>query len=391
MPNEAVQAWRKPRSAPRRRPPRPPPSAGRRYARPAAAEDEAAEGEAEPEGAEREGADRDRLAPDATAAASGRAPPLPARSAPRRAAACAARRRPGGRGRGRRRSPETVPTCSECIASFGGDRVRDPHLRPPPRRPRGARARRRARGAVRRVAPRARGRERRSREPRARIAELERARTLLDRLSAPWLAVPGNHDIPYTLPARVTRPWARFEDGRRHDRPGAAHRARGRLRAQLRPPVAPSGRPPRRRPTRIARPHPRDRPGRRAAHRRLPSPPGRRALARVAEVPAQAPRRRDCGRWRRPAPSSCSEGTSTRARRSSGTRSRPSDDDPGGSLVLSTAPGFGRPRPHRLGEANGLHVIRWSPGEVLIETRTWREWSVSRRLVQSALLVWRGC
>jgi hypothetical protein len=42
------------------------------------------------------------------------------------------------------------------------------------------------------------------------------------------------------------------------------------------------------------------------------------------------------------------------------------------ALVLSTAPGFGRPRPHRLGEANGLHVIRWSADEVEIETRIWR-------------------
>ena len=48
----------------------------------------------------------------------------PARSAPPRAAACAARRRPGGRGRGRRRSPGSVPTRFECIASFGRDRSR---------------------------------------------------------------------------------------------------------------------------------------------------------------------------------------------------------------------------------------------------------------------------
>ena len=112
--------------------------------RAAAAEDEAAEGEAEPERAEREGADRDRPCARSRGAASGRAPPPPARSAPRRAAACASRRRPGGRGRGRRRSRGTVRTCFECIASFGRDRLRDPHLRPPSRHARGTRARRRA-------------------------------------------------------------------------------------------------------------------------------------------------------------------------------------------------------------------------------------------------------
>ena len=46
---------------------------------------------------------------------------------------------------------------------------------------------------------------------RGRTAELEEAKALLDRLPAPVLAVPGNHDIPYTLPARVTRPWEPFE------------------------------------------------------------------------------------------------------------------------------------------------------------------------------------
>ena len=39
---------------------------------------------------------------------------------------------------------------------------------------------------------------------RGRAAELRRARTLLDALPAPWLAVPGNHDLPYTVPARFT-------------------------------------------------------------------------------------------------------------------------------------------------------------------------------------------
>ena len=41
-------------------------------------------------------------------------------------------------------------------------------------------------------------------------------------------------------------------------------------------------------------------------------------------------------------------------------------------LVLATAPGYGRPRPHRLGEANGLNVVRWTPTEIEVETRIWR-------------------
>ena len=46
---------------------------------------------------------------------------------------------------------------------------------------------------------------------RGRPAELERAHALLGGLGVPVLAVPGNHDLPYTFPARFTRPRAAFE------------------------------------------------------------------------------------------------------------------------------------------------------------------------------------
>ena len=46
---------------------------------------------------------------------------------------------------------------------------------------------------------------------RGRAAQHERAATFLRALGPPVLAVPGNHDIPYTLPARFTRPFAEFE------------------------------------------------------------------------------------------------------------------------------------------------------------------------------------
>ena len=39
----------------------------------------------------------------------------------------------------------------------------------------------------------------------------ERAAMLLRSFGPPVLAVPGNHDLPYTFPARFTRPWAEFE------------------------------------------------------------------------------------------------------------------------------------------------------------------------------------
>src|SRR5436190_224574 len=46
---------------------------------------------------------------------------------------------------------------------------------------------------------------------RGRRAQHERAAAFLRGLGPPVLAIPGNHDIPYTFPARFSRPFAEFE------------------------------------------------------------------------------------------------------------------------------------------------------------------------------------
>ena len=46
---------------------------------------------------------------------------------------------------------------------------------------------------------------------RGRRSQHERAAAFLRELELPVLAVPGNHDIPYTFPARLTAPWREFE------------------------------------------------------------------------------------------------------------------------------------------------------------------------------------
>ena len=46
---------------------------------------------------------------------------------------------------------------------------------------------------------------------RGRPEQHERAARFLGGLGAPVLAIPGNHDIPYTFPARFTHPWREFE------------------------------------------------------------------------------------------------------------------------------------------------------------------------------------
>jgi 3',5'-cyclic AMP phosphodiesterase CpdA len=42
-------------------------------------------------------------------------------------------------------------------------------------------------------------------------AQHDAAAEILNGFGPPVLAVPGNHDVPYTLPARFTHPWAEFE------------------------------------------------------------------------------------------------------------------------------------------------------------------------------------
>jgi 3',5'-cyclic AMP phosphodiesterase CpdA len=46
---------------------------------------------------------------------------------------------------------------------------------------------------------------------RGRRDQHERASGFLRSLGLPVLAIPGNHDIPYTFPARFTKPWREFE------------------------------------------------------------------------------------------------------------------------------------------------------------------------------------
>jgi 3',5'-cyclic AMP phosphodiesterase CpdA len=46
---------------------------------------------------------------------------------------------------------------------------------------------------------------------RGRREQHEQAAALLRSLDVPLLAVPGNHDIPYVLPARLTHPWREFD------------------------------------------------------------------------------------------------------------------------------------------------------------------------------------
>jgi 3',5'-cyclic AMP phosphodiesterase CpdA len=205
---------------------------------------------------------------------------------------------------------------------------------------------------------------------RCRPSELEEAKALLDRLPAAALAVPGNHDIPYTVPARMTRPWAPFEAvfgtttpvvqtenavacGLNSGRPWR-HQG-GMLRTASIEGVAPvlAAAPPHALRLVACHHHLAGAPWR--AARKFPLKHRETALHALAAAGAELVLGGHIHQ-------------STAVER----HSFDAGDEGRKTLVLSTAPGFGRPRPHRLGEANGLHVIRWTADEIEVETRIWR-------------------
>ena len=206
---------------------------------------------------------------------------------------------------------------------------------------------------------------------RCRPEQLQQAKALLDRLQVPTLAVPGNHDIPYTLPARVTSPWEPFEAvfgttdpvlrtanaivcGLNSGRPWR-HQG-GRLSSDRLAAVGPilADAPEGALRVVVCHHHLAGAPWR--ASRKFPLKGRGAALHALADAGAELVLGGHIHQ-------------STAVERSA---FEALDHDFGGTLVLSTAPGFGRPRPHRLGEANGLHVVHWTPDAIEIESRIWR-------------------
>jgi 3',5'-cyclic AMP phosphodiesterase CpdA len=207
---------------------------------------------------------------------------------------------------------------------------------------------------------------------RGRRAELEQAKVLLDRLPVPTLAVPGNHDIPYTPVSRATRPWNVFETVFGTTDP--VYRSEHAVVCGLN-----SVRPWRHQ-------------GGRLAPDRL-----RHAADVLADAPAEALRAVVCHHHLAGAPWRASRKFPLKDRESalralagagaelvlgghihqgSAAERHSFEALPDGAkrpLLLATAPGFGRPRPERLGEANGLNVIRWTSTDIEVETRIWRD------------------
>jgi len=209
---------------------------------------------------------------------------------------------------------------------------------------------------------------------RGRRREHEQAAAFLRGLGRPLLVVPGNHDIPHTFPARFTRPWAEFERqwetvepvyrseelivvGLNSVRPWR-HQSGGLHESQLRRTAgllaeAPEGA------LRVV-----------ALHHHLIGAPWRsrkRPVARRSHVLAALV---DGG----------AELILAGHIHQAAVSERHDFEVDSGDLrgaTVSIAPGLGRPRPNRRGEAQGLHVYEAAADTLSVETYVWRngDWS----------------
>ncbi len=177
--------------------------------------------------------------------------------------------------------------------------------------------------------------------------------------------MPGNHDVPYTVPARFTRPWAEFErhwgttepvfeadelhvvglnSARpwRHQSGGLGAEALERAAARLRA-AAPGA-------LRVA-----------CLHHHLTGAPWRsrkRPLVRRGQALAAL-----VGEGAELVLSGHIHQSAASERREFEVGLGPDE-----SVVAAIAPGIGQPRPHRRGEARGLHVVDADEHEIAIET-----------------------
>jgi len=222
---------------------------------------------------------------------------------------------------------------------------------------------------------------------RGRREQHERAAQFLRSLGPPVLAVPGNHDIPHTFPARFTSTFAEFERqwetsepvfrtdelvvvglnsvrSWRHQSGGVRNRQLERAASLLAD--APEGA------LRLV-----------ALHHHLTGAPWRtrkRPVARRGHVLAALV---DAG----------ADVILAGHIHQSAVGERREFEVIGvdRAVTLAIAPGLGQPRPRRRGEARGLHVVEVSPEALLVRTHIWRDggWmpAAERRFPRGAALL----
>ena len=206
---------------------------------------------------------------------------------------------------------------------------------------------------------------------RGRAAQHDRAAAFLRALGLPVVAIPGNHDIPYTFPARFTRPWAEFERVWGTTQP--VHRADGLVVLGLnsvRPWRHQSGR---LRPAQLQ--HAADVLG-------AAGPQTFRVVTlhhHLLGAPWRARRKRPVAQRNRVLAALVDAGADLilAGHIHQGAVSERHEFELAfgseRSVVVSIAPGLGQPRPHRRGEARGLHVYGIDDEWLEVSTFVWRE------------------
>ncbi len=204
---------------------------------------------------------------------------------------------------------------------------------------------------------------------RGRHDQHQRAASFLRALGPPVIAVPGNHDIPYTVPARFTRPWAEFE--RRWDTTEPVYRSDGLVVVGLN-----SVRPWRHQSGRVCD----DRLGR-AAVAFAGAPPGALRVAFLHHQLTGAPwrtRKRPVARRNNVLGSLVDAGAelilSGHIHQGAVSERHEFEVWNGGQrgVVIAVAPGLGQPRPRRRGEARGLLLYEADESELRAHTYVWR-------------------
>jgi len=205
---------------------------------------------------------------------------------------------------------------------------------------------------------------------RGRRAQHDRAAAQLRALGPPVVAVPGNHDIPYTFPARFVRPWAEFERVWTETQP--VYRGDGVLVVGLnsvRPWRHQSGR---LRSDQLAW----------AGERLAEAAPGALRVVALHHQLIGAP-------WRTRKRPVAARNRVLAALLDAGAELILSGHTHQGAVaerhefevwagaqpgvVVATAPGLGQPRPRRRGEARGLFVYDADEGDLRAQTYVWRD------------------
>lgn len=202
-------------------------------------------------------------------------------------------------------------------------------------------------------------------------SQLEAATAHLRSLGPPVLAIPGNHDIPYTFPARFTRPWAEFE--RLWETTEPLHRGERLFVVGLN-----SVRPWRHQSGRLT-----DAQLERAAATFADAPAGALRIAVLHHHllgPPWRSRKKPVARRNHVLASLVASGAelilaghihqSTIAERREFEVASPGGER---AVVVSIAPGLGQPRPQRHGEARGLHLYESDERHLRASTFVWRD------------------